>query len=90
LRDSAHAARSDPRCGTKCKSDAVQVLLDIVTCGQHERVARILARQYPCDGEPLRKQCRHIFAAVNGEVDLAGEQRILNFLHEQAFAPYLG
>ena len=53
---------------------------------ENDRVARILAWQHAGDLEPVRKKRRHVLAAVNGEIDLASQQRILDFFHEQALA----
>ena len=36
--------------------------------------------------EPVGKHRRHVLAAVHGEIDVAAEQRILDFLHEQPLA----
>ena len=51
-----------------------------------EEIARIFSRKHSSDDESVRKQCWHVLAAVNGEVDVACEQRILDFLHEQPLA----
>ena len=53
---------------------------------ENDRVPRILARQHAADLEPVRQDRRHVLAAVDGEVDLAGEQRVFDFLHEQPLA----
>src|SRR6266516_4408972 len=58
--------------------------------GQYDSVPRILSRQHCTDGEPLRQERRHIFAAVDGKVDLAAQQRVLDFLHEQPLAADFG
>jgi hypothetical protein len=52
--------------------------------------ARILARQYRPELEALGQDGRHVLAAVDGEVDVAGEQRVLDLLHEQPLAANLG
>ena len=60
-----------------------------MTRRKHDRVARILAREHAADLESVRKQRRHVLAAVNGEVDVAGQQGVLDFFHEQPLAPDL-
>ena len=56
------------------------------TSRQDDRVTRILALQHRADGESLRQDRRHVLAAVHREIDLAGQQRILDFLDEQSLA----
>ena len=38
------------------------------------------------DRQAVGEHDRHVLAAVNGKVDLAAEQRVLDFLDEQALA----
>jgi len=86
LGDSPDAARTDSRRASERLPDSIDLLFRTLSGRQHDCVPWIFSRQHAGDLEPLREQCRHVFAAVNGEVHLAGEQRILDFLHEQALA----
>ena len=90
---SLRAARSDGRC--RCQYGRLTAApRDVVEAsrprsrrtGQHERISRILALQHRADVEPLGQHRRHVLAAVNGEVDVAAEQRIFDFLDEQPLA----
>ena len=51
-----------------------------------EGVARILALEDGGDGEALRQDRRHVLHRMHGEVDVAGEQRLLQLLGEQPLA----
>ena len=51
-----------------------------------EGVARILARQEGGELEPVRQHRRHVLGGMHGDVDAAGEQRLLDLLGEQALA----
>ena len=53
---------------------------------QHQRVPRIFPLQHGADVESVGQDRRHVLAAVNGEVDVAAEQRIFDLLHEQPLA----
>ncbi len=91
LRDAAHAARADSR----PLADGGDERLDggqrrPVSPGQDQRVARVFAGQHRGDVEAVRQDRRHVLAAVHGEVDLAAQQRVLDFLHEQPLAADLG
>ena len=52
--------------------------------GAAERVARILARRVRADGEPLGVRRGHVLGGVDGDVDPAREQRLLELLDEDA------
>ena len=53
---------------------------------KHDRVVRILARQHGGDAQAVGQDGRHVLAAVDGEIDLVAEQRVLDFLDEQPLA----
>src|SRR4030095_15174925 len=53
---------------------------------QDHRIASIFAWQYTGDTESLGKNHRHVLAAVDGEIDLAVAQGILDFLDEETLA----
>ena len=61
-------------------------LMDSGPTRQHERVPRIFALEHRADLEPVGQQRRHVLAAVHGEIDVAAEQRVLDFLHEEPLA----
>ena len=86
LGNPSDAARADSGRLSQLLPDAVDVLLVAVSGAEHYRITWILSRQYSRDLEPFRKNRRHVLAAVNGEVDFTGKQRIFDFFHEQALA----
>src|SRR5439155_16479013 len=43
-------------------------------------------RKHARDRESLRQDRRHVLAAVDREIDLVAQQRVLDFLHEEALA----
>ncbi len=53
---------------------------------EHDRVARIFARQRRRHGQALGQHRRHVLRAVDREIDLAAEQRVLDFLDEEPLA----
>jgi hypothetical protein len=53
---------------------------------KHDRVERVLARQHRAEGQPGRQDDRQILAAVDGEVDVAGQETVFDFLHEETLA----
>src|SRR5581483_8215363 len=57
---------------------------------ENDRVERFLARKHTRDGQTVGENRRHVLAAVNGEIDLVPQQRLLDFLHEQALAADFG
>src|SRR5207247_6162498 len=54
-----------------------------------ERIARILAFEIRAYGEPLRVRRGHVLGGVDGDVDPPREQRLLDFLDEDASCPDL-
>ena len=54
------------------------------------RVPGIFALEHGADVEPVGQHRRHVLAAVHGEIDVAAEQRVLDFLHEQPLAADFG
>ena len=90
LRDSTNAASSDPGGSSKQLPDVIEVLMRILARRKNDRVARILAGEDAADLESVRQERRHVLAAVNSHVHLAGEQGVLDFLHEQSLPPNLG
>ena len=58
--------------------------------GADEGIAHVLARQQAGDRQARRQQRRHVLHGMHGEVDLAGQQRLLDLLGEQALAAGLG
>lgn len=52
-----------------------------------ERISDILTLRNTENVEPIGQLRRNILHAVNGEINLTGEQRVLNFFDEQAFPP---
>ena len=50
--------------------------------GAAERVARVGALGHAHDREPVGQLGGHVLGRVHGEVDLAGQQRLLDLLHE--------
>jgi hypothetical protein len=57
---------------------------------QHERIARVLPRQHGGDVEPFRQDGRHVLGAVDREIHLLAQQRVLELLDEQPLAAHLG
>ena len=57
--------------------------------GAAERVPRILPRRVRADGQALDVGRGHVLGRVDGDVDPAGEQRLLELLDEDAAAPDL-
>ncbi len=55
-----------------------------------EGVAKVLARQGGADGDPVRQKRRQILGGMDGDVDPAGEERLVDLLGEQALAAGLG
>ncbi len=51
-----------------------------------ESIARIFARQEGREHEPRRQHARHVFRRMHGEIDGAGQQRLLDLLGEKALA----
>jgi hypothetical protein len=47
---------------------------------------RIFAGQHTSDDQPIRKHGRHVLAAVNGQIDVGVQQRILDLFDEQSLA----
>ncbi len=86
LRDSPYAARADPGCTAQLPSHEIEFLLGILSCRQHERVARILSREHAGDFQSFRKERWHVLAAVDGEVYVAGKEGVLDFLDEESLA----
>ncbi len=58
--------------------------------GRQERITRVLARKDRGDLETVGKLSRHVLHRVDGEVDGAGDQGLLEFLGEQPLAADLG
>ena len=56
------------------------------TSRQHQGVSGIFALEHRAHLESLGQHRGHVLAAVNGQVDVAGQQRVLDFLHEQALS----
>ena len=54
-----------------------------------EDIARILALKAGSQHQPLRQNRRHVFRRMNGEVDLARQQRLLDLLGKERLAPRL-
>ena len=52
--------------------------------GAAERVPRVVPRQVGADGQPFGVRRGHVLRRVDGRVDAAGEQRLLDLLHEDA------
>jgi hypothetical protein len=50
---------------------------------QDDRVQRIFAGQHAANHQPFGQDHRHVFAAVNGDIDLAAQQRVFDFLDEE-------
>ena len=97
LRRPPDAARADARRAAKPRRSSS---IDVAACsvcafepstvgGQDNGVARHPHAAAPRRCEVLGKYDRHVLAAVDGEIDLAGEQRVLDFLHEQSLAANL-
>ncbi len=53
---------------------------------KHQRIAWILALENGADIQAIGQHRRHVFAAVNGEIDVAAEKGLFNFLDEQPLA----
>jgi hypothetical protein len=51
---------------------------------------RILAGKDAGDPESQRKDRRHVLAAVDRQIDLAVQQRVLDLFHEEALSTRLG
>jgi hypothetical protein len=54
--------------------------------GREEGVARILARQQAADDQARRQQGGHVLHGMDGEIDAALHQRLLDLLGEEALA----
>ena len=65
---------------------AMRKLVQRAALAADEGIARILARQHRHDRKPRRQHGRHVLGRMHGEVDAAGEQRVLDLLGEQALA----
>ncbi len=89
LRDPAHAAGAEPRRLAEHRDHRVDGgRLGEFRRGrrQHDGIERIFAGQRRGDREALGQDRRHVLGAVHGEIDPGGQQRVLDFLHEQALA----
>src|SRR6185503_14101254 len=53
---------------------------------QDQRVPGVLPRKRRRDRESVRQDRRHVLRAVDGEIDLACQQRVLDFLDEESLA----
>jgi hypothetical protein len=60
------------------------------TGGRDEHVARVLALGHAVDRQPVGEPRLHVLERVDGDVDLAVAQRLLDLLGEQALAAGLG
>ena len=69
----ARRCRPDPHAGTELARAA-------------QRVTRILARRVGADGQPVRVSRRHVLRRMDGDVDSALEQRLLELLDEHPAA----
>ncbi len=94
LCDAPHAAGADAP-GAHSIGDALQILGSDPRTGtgvrpqhaQHEGISGVFTLQHGADLQPIGQHCRHVLAAVHREIDLAVQQRVLDFLDEQALAP---
>jgi hypothetical protein len=50
---------------------------------ENDGIMRVLPGQHRGYHQPVRQQNGHVFAAVDGEVNLPSEQSVFDFLHEQ-------
>ena len=78
LRPPPQAGGADDRAGRKVGERAA--------VEGDEGVAHVLARQVAGDREAVRLERRHVLHRMHGDVDLAGEQRVLDLAREQALA----
>ena len=69
---------------------ALRQIGDAARALRDQRVARVLARQAARDREAGRQQRRHVLQRMDGEVDRAGEQRLLDLLGEEPLAALVG
>ena len=92
LRTSTNAARADAgfssQFGEQTPDGRGRHLLGILA--KHERISRVLPREHGANLKTLWKHHRQVLAAVDGEIRLAREERLLDFLHEQPLATNLG
>ena len=55
-----------------------------------EGIARVLPLQRGAERQPGRQNSRHVLHGMHGEVDRAGEQRLLDLLGKETLAALLG
>ena len=55
-----------------------------ISVGADQRVARIVPLEVRADDETVGVGRGHVLRGVHGDVDPAGEQRLLDLLHEHA------
>ena len=82
--DRDRSARSASSCARR-RTDAVPIRIPGSSAARaDESVARIVALEVRADDEPCRVRRGHVLRRVDGDVDPAGEQRLLDLLHEHA------
>ncbi len=78
LRTATQRRRSDPGTGRQPRKP--------VRMRRQERVPRVVALEDAGDGEPLREPCLDVLHRMDGDIDFAGEQRLLKLFGEEALS----
>ena len=89
LGDAADAARADRRRGAQ-RRNCGRRLRERRRARQHERVARIFARQHRRHPQARRKLRRHVLRRVDRQIDPLGQERLFDFLDEEPLAARVG
>ena len=57
---------------------------------EHHRVPGVFPGKHGADRQTVRQQRRHVLAAVHGKIDVPSQERVFDFLDEEALPAVLG
>ena len=86
MTSSRRPSRASPARGAGAEAAADRQLAEGQAVAGDDRVARVLAGRHGRDDQSLGRLGRHILHGVNGQIDLAVKQGLLDLLGEQRLA----